>query len=39
MKKWNTKKENKATREKQQKKQAIKRMKQEILEVFKNGLF
>lgn len=39
MKTWNTKKENKTTRQKQQKKQAIKKMKQEILQVFKNGIF
>ena len=34
MKKWNTKKYNKRTREKQQKKQALARMKKEILSVF-----
>lgn len=34
MKKWNTKKYNKKTRQKQQKKQALARMKKEILSVF-----
>ena len=38
MKKWKYK-ENKQTLEKRLKRQALKRMKQEILQVFKNGLF